>query len=368
MEVIPVKVLGSTVAMATKHSLEAVETRQESLRVWRDAKAPVQQPFTVAASSLATGDTLSISDQARQAYKSSSPACVDPSISVDSDFFGLSPEDRLLISMLEKVLGIKIKFVKMSDVNPSPKSQSFLSSMQLQSPDKPSQPVRAGWGLSYDLTESYKESESLSFAAKGVVNTADGKQIGISIQISMYRQFATQSSVSVRAGDAKIVDPLVINYAGPAVDFTKDTFQFDIDANGTVEDVPFVASGSGFLVLDRNGDGVVNSGAELFGPSSGSGFAELAQFDSDGNGWIDSGDPVFKDLRIWTRDDSGKDVLVGLGDKDVGAIFLGNVGAAYSVKDDANRLQAQNTQMGIFIGESGRSGTVQQVDLAVGKR
>lgn len=368
LEVTLVKILGSTIAMANKHSLEIAETRQESLRVWKDAKPPVQASSSLAASAGVSGDKLTISDQARQAYKAGPSKALETLISVDSEFFGLSPEDRLLIIMLEKVLGIKIKLPEGTQVASKAKAQPIYS-LQLQlAPQASQSPARAGWGFSYDLTESYKESESMSFAARGIVRTADGKEISIELQLNMSRQFVSQRSLSIRAGDAKVVDPLVINYSGPAADFTKTTFRFDIDTDGSGEDVPFLAAGSGFLTLDRNGDGAVNSGAELFGPSTGNGFGELKQFDSDRNGWIDSGDPIFGSLRIWTRDDQGNDVLFGLAEKGVGAIYLGSMGASYSVKDDANLLQAQNTRMGLYVSEGGGAGTVQQVDLAIGKR
>lgn len=56
--------------------------------------------------------------------------------------------------------------------------------------------------------------------------------------------------------------------------------------------------GSGFLALDRNQNGVVDDGSELFGTQSGDGFAHLALYDQDSNGWIDANDPVFDKLRI----------------------------------------------------------------------
>jgi hypothetical protein len=177
-----------------------------------------------------------------------------------------------------------------------------------------------------------------------------------------------QTNLSLRAGDAKVVDPLVINYDGPAADFTKTTFRFDLDADGVSEEMPSLAAGSGFLALDKDGDGTINDGSELFGPSSGNGFAELEEIDSDGNGWLDASDPVYDRLRIWTRDEQGKDTLVALGQKGIGAIYLGSLGAAFAVKDESNALQAQNTRMGIFLRETGQPGIVQQVDLAVRTR
>ena len=54
-----------------------------------------------------------------------------------------------------------------------------------------------------------------------------------------------------------------------------------------------LGSGSGFLALDKNGNGKIDDGSELFGTKSGDGFADLAEYDSDGNGWIDEKGRVY---------------------------------------------------------------------------
>lgn len=48
---------------------------------------------------------------------------------------------------------------------------------------------------------------------------------------------------------------------------TSQRFKFDLNADGQNEDINFATNGSGYLALDRNGDGRINNGSELFGAS-----------------------------------------------------------------------------------------------------
>lgn len=376
LEATPVKILGATVLMNNRHSLDIAETRQESLRVWRDTRSTSAPSAAAIQADPIQGDRLTISKEALQAYNCGAAQAAEPSpISVDPEFFGLSPEDRLLILILEKALGIRIRTpdqlknaTKGTGKTLAAEVQQIQEAAARQAEalkQAATAPSRAGWGYIYERHESYQESETMSFTAKGLVNTADGKQISIQIQLNMTRSFSATNSVTLRGGDAKVVDPLAINYDGPAADFKKTTFVFDLDADGSGEEIPVLGSGSGYLAVDRNGDGTINNGTELFGPSTGDGFAELRSLDADGNDWIDASDPAFESIRIWTRDDAGNDHLVALGQKGVGAIYVGNISASFSMKDDTNALQAQNTGMGIYLNESGLPGTVQEVDLVV---
>lgn len=121
------------------------------------------------------------------------------------------------------------------------------------------------------------------------------------------------------------------------------------------------------MALDRNRDGKINDGSELFGAKSGDGFADLAVFDMDGNGWIDEKDEIFNHLRIWTKDESGNDKLVALGVAGVGAIYLGHVASKFSLNSEKdNKTNAVVRESGIFLHEDGQAGVIQQVDLAVG--
>jgi len=180
--------------------------------------------------------------------------------------------------------------------------------------------------------------------------------------LNLSRSFTSTLDESFRAGEA-LKDPLVVNFDGPAAQLTRDTFRFDIDADGSEDQISFVAPGSGFLALDADNDGRINSGSELFGALSGDGFADLAAYDQDANGWIDENDEVYSRLRIWAKTSSGEDQLLALGEKGIGALYLGRVESPFAIKGSDNELLGQVRSTGIFLREDGGAGTVQQLDL-----
>ncbi|WP_136808332.1 VCBS repeat-containing protein [Desulfosediminicola flagellatus] len=221
-----------------------------------------------------------------------------------------------------------------------------------------------GFGLEYDYYESHYEYESTSFTAEGIIATADGHEIDFNVQLNMTREFMTEQSISIRAGEA-LKDPLTINFSGNAAELTQTMFEFDIDMDGRDDQIAFVNPGSGFLALDMNMDGQVNDGSELFGPNTGDGFAELAEYDSDGNRWIDENDSIFEHLRIWTKNSEGANQLFSLGEKGIGAIYLNHIDSPFALKDKNNELLGQVQNTGVFVKDDGTVGTIQQIDLAV---
>jgi hypothetical protein len=224
---------------------------------------------------------------------------------------------------------------------------------------------RVGWGLDYYSREEQFEAEKMSFRAEGIIKTADGMEISIDVKLNMSRAFYQSQETSIKAGDA-LLDPLVINYSGSAAQLSDyQTIEFDLDMDGKKEEIAALEPGSGYLALDRNGDGKINDGSELFGPSTNNGFAELADYDEDGNGWIDENDSVFSNLKIWSRTNGGEDVLTAIGKVGVGAIYLGSAGTEFSFKDITGDLKGKVAKTGIYLKENGGVGTVQEIDLTV---
>ena len=213
---------------------------------------------------------------------------------------------------------------------------------------------------------TYSETEETGFHADGRACTEDGRTIDFNINILMSRSYMEYMNVSIPTMADALCDPLVVNIGSDTADVRDQTFKFDLDADGTEDEISMLGKGSGFLALDKNGDGKINDGSELFGTKSGDGFGDLREYDSDGNGWIDENDDVFSKLKVWCKDENGKDILMDLKEADIGAIFLGEQQTEFSLGGADGYRDGVIRSTGVFLREStGAAGTVQHVDLSL---
>lgn len=234
-------------------------------------------------------------------------------------------------------------------------------------------PVAARMKVLNYVGETYNvEQEDTSFSTVGTVRTKDGREINFNVNVNMSRRCEEYYREELNVAQFALYDPLVINLNTDVTKLSDQTFYFDLDADGEEEEISMLR-GSGYLALDKNGDGVINDGSELFGTKNGDGFADLARYDEDGNGWIDENDSIWSKLKIWCKDENGNDVLYKLSDKGVGAICLKNVSTDFTMQGDrkaqdgtmnANATNAVIRKTGIFLYENGNVGTVQHVDMA----
>lgn len=338
MEVIAMKITDSNITMTGQHQYQEMHQITETQTQITPAQIPPGTPIK-----LGMIDQLVISDEAWKALQESQGS--QPVVFQLGRFeLQLHPMEKLKVQVLDS----SITAITDGTV-----------SIRLRIP---SQPLTTK--VQIERRETYRESEQMSFTAGGIIKTADGKEINFSTQLNMSREFAAENITSITK-EIQLKDPLVINFDGPAAELTETKFSFDLDNDGTLDQMSFLKSGSGFLALDKNQDGTINNGGELFGTASGNGFADLLKYDLDYNGWIDENDSIYEKLRIWTKDENGRDSLFALGQKGIGAIYLGNVDTEFSYKDTVNQTQGQLRKTGIFLREDGTAGTVQQIDLVV---
>ena len=212
---------------------------------------------------------------------------------------------------------------------------------------------------------TYFEKETTSFSSKGRAITEDGRTIDFSIDVMMSRSYVEYTEVQVNPFARMMMDPLMINVGRDVANIKDQRFFFDLNADGEEEEITLPGKGTGFLALDKNGDGIINDGSELFGAMSGDGFADLREYDSDGNGWIDENDEIFEKLMVWYKNGDGEDRLVNLKEADIGAIYLGEQQTDFTLTDGFS-VTGRIRSTGIFLHEStGEVGTVQHIDLAV---
>lgn len=351
-----VRIADYSVAMQSSHVRMQQHSVQENLRAWVNTPSPAAAPHLDQVSLSAAA--LEQHAKARDAAGSGTCATAasdDTTSSVSND-----PGLQLLIALIERMTGRKVRIFDPAQLRAT---QGPDAPAPASAGNQPASGPQAGFGVAYDRTESYSESEQTTLQASGVIRTSDGREISFSLNLLMQRQYSETSNTSVRLGEAARKDPLVINFNGTAAQLSEQRFAFDLNADGTQEQINFTTPGSGFLALDMNSDGKINNGSELFGPITGNGYSELARYDSDGNGWIDESDAVYRQLKVWSKDAAGEDRLSDLAATGTGAISLHAIATPFDIKNASNRLLGSVRSTSVLLNENGSVGSMQQIDL-----
>lgn len=160
-------------------------------------------------------------------------------------------------------------------------------------------------------------------------------------------------------------DPIALDLDGDGLETSgvKNGVHFDINGDGNLDQTSFVTGGDAFLALDRNGNGNIDDGTELFGDQLGhaNGYENLARFDGNGDGRIDVGDAIYDDLRLLTLDTDGNQRLIGLAEAGIRSLDLNYRNTDIDLNGD-DKL----AQVATFEREDGSTGTTG--DLLLGFR
>jgi len=169
-------------------------------------------------------------------------------------------------------------------------------------------------------------------------------------------------------------DPILLDLDGNGLETVglASNVYFDHDGDGVLTKTGWAGANDALLVWDRNGNGTIDTGAELFGDFTvlpngtlaPNGFAALAALDANGDGVIDATDPAFAELKLW-RDISQDGVsqggeLVSLADAGIVSLNL-----AHSLKNQ--RLANGNTlaREGTFTRADGSTSAMGEFKLAI---
>lgn len=329
------QVLNAHVHASTSYQHDIKEERQQQTRL---DIAPLQNEADTAVSNEATS-TVDI--------ESSNPISID-----------YSEEEKQILELLDRMFGLRANTQQMQ----APTLEQDQAEFTLDNIDA----QELGFRFTMDSSYTYHEYERSDVQFSGDIQLADGTSISFNLHSSLEREVYFHESISLSFGTLP-VDPLVIAIEASDVGFSNQRTAFDLNADGNTDSIATLDAGSYFLSLDKNNNGRIDDGSELFGPQSGQGFQELAAFDQDQNGFIDAGDAIFSSLRLTTLNADGSQTHFSLADKKIGALSVNSIDQQYHYVN-ANEQLAQLKRSSYALKDGaqlGQTALIREVDFFI---
>lgn len=157
-------------------------------------------------------------------------------------------------------------------------------------------------------------------------------------------------------------DPLILDLDGDGIETIGQdkNVHFDLDNSGFSELTGWVGKDDGLLALDKNNNGLIDSGSELFGnntvlesgENAENGFIALAELDSNSDGVISQADDSFDDLRVWQ--DVNSNGITDSGElKSLQELNIAELGLTYSDSNEVDVFGNAHAQIGSYKLDNG---------------
>ena len=221
-----------------------------------------------------------------------------------------------------------------------------------------------------EITEAHTDAKSSTSLPVGqspnIADSPSSDAVDVALQSRDFIEVIQQRELNLQLNVQPVpkkTDPLALDLAGNSFSTRGlgDSVSFDLDGDGQLERISAPSGDDALLALDRNANGRIDDGRELFGDQHGAsnGFAELSNFDDNQDGRIDLRDSVFAHLSLLRFDQHGQQQRQSLSAAGVSAIDLHaqNVQQALGAYDEI-------AQLGQFEFSDGRSGQAADLLLA----
>lgn len=248
--------------------IERVRVVAETLRARYEARPPVAAPPEPRLP--VRGDVVTLSPEAR---------------SIETHHLEAPPEEPLdpLADVRTRLLALVIE--SLSGFHLDLRDPSTLAEDAEPAPPLPGEtPAPPAIEVTFD--EVVRETPRLAFEAEGVVRAAGGEEVPVEIGVTLTREAAAALRIDAGATAPAAARPLTADVAAPADALSERRFHFDLDADG------------------RRGQVVV------------AGLRPLPE----GPPW-----PSLERLRVFALREDGGRHLIGLGDPDLGAVYVGHI-------------------------------------------
>ncbi len=145
------------------------------------------------------------------------------------------------------------------------------------------------------------------------------------IEISFIQQNQSSSSITLESSTTEVSDPLILNLDNTDFSFTPgQSISFDLNADGHFDKISNLNSGNSFLAYDKNNNGTIDDGSELFGDTRGAadGFDDLRNYDLNDDNQINAQDKIFESLLLLNFDSQGHQTTRTLSSEEITSLSL----------------------------------------------